>query len=377
MNAFKLGLISLAALSFGTLSFGAAAHAQSSDETRLRPKWQALDANHDGKVTLAELPPQQAAMMRRLDLDGDGAVSLAEYAQNDLDPGQASRLPVPDNVRIVSNLAYANTTDPRQQVDVYLPKKPSVSGPLPVIAYVHGGGWMTGSKVMARSQVMALVDSGRYAAVSIGYRLAWQAPWPAQIHDVKAGIRWIRGNAAQYGFDPKRICATGSSAGGHLVGELGLTGGVASTEGTLGRYRNQSSRVQCVVDMMGPADLVHMDREGTSAEPSGLELLLGGRVADKPEVARNASPILFADPSDPPFLLIHGTKDPTVNYQESVKLAAALRAAGVPVLFQTVEGGGHGMFGNAAPAVAERTRLFFEQNLYDKTIQVPTDTLQK
>jgi acetyl esterase/lipase len=365
MRLLWIGLASLAAVS--------TAQAQSTEEVRLKPKWQALDADHDGKVTLAELPPMLAGGLRRSDIDGDGAISLTEYVAFDHDPAGAARMPLPDNVRLVADLPYAGTADPRQSLDVYLPKHPTVPGPLPVIAYVHGGGWMTGSKEMARSQVMALVNSGRYAAVSIAYRLAWQVPWPAQIFDVKAGVRWIRGNAAQYGFDPKRICALGPSAGGHLVSELGTTGGVASVEGTLGRYGKQSSRVQCVIDMLGPIDLAHLDRPSRPGEPSGLELMLGSSA----DAARNASPNTFIDPKDPPFLIIHGTKDPQVPYQEAVKFDAALRAAGVPVLFQTVEGGGHGDFGKAQAPVADRMRLFLEQQFYDSKTVVPTDTLTK
>lgn len=364
------GLAVLAALGTG------AASAQTSDEVRLEPKWRALDKNHDGKVTLDELHPIQAASMRGNDIDGDGAISLAEYVSFDLDPGGAGRLPLSENVRLIADLPYAGTSDARQQLDVYLPKKATVSGPLPVVAYVHGGGWMLGSKVMARGQVLSLVNSGRYAAVSIGYRLSWQDTWPAQIQDVKAGIRWIRAHAREYGFDGNRICALGASAGGHLVAQLGVTNGDAAAEGKLGPNLNQSSRVQCVIDMFGPTDL---RRPGVSApgQPSSAELLLGGSAADKPDLARDASPIVHVDAKDPPFLIIHGTKDPLVRYQDSVDLAAALRAAGVPVLFQTVEGGGHGDFGAATPEVENRIRVFLERNFYDPSVKVPTDVLTK
>jgi len=236
---------------------------------------------------------------------------------------------------------------------------------------------MVGSKVMARSQVMKLVDSGRYAAVSIGYRLSWQDPWPAQIDDVKAAIRWIRAHAREYGFDPNRICAMGASAGGHLVAKLGLTNGVAAAEGRLGPDLGQSSSVQCVIDEFGPIDLQHFEVGPPTGQPSPVELLLGGKPADKPEAARSASPILNVSAQAPPFLIVHGTKDPLVNYQESVRLDATLRQAGVPVLFQTVEGGGHGDFGAASPAVEERIRLFLERTFYDPKTSVPTDTLTK
>src|SRR5687768_11458057 len=186
---------------FAAISVGSAAHAQNPDEARLKPQWQELDTNRDGKVGLDELHPIQAASMKRHDMDGDGAITLAEYVANDLDPGGAARLPLADNVKLVADVPYASTNDPRQRLDIYLPRKPSVKGPLPVIAYVHGGAWMVGSKVMARSQVMSHVNSGRYAAVSIGHRLSWQDSWPAQMHDLKAAIRWIRAHAKDYGFD--------------------------------------------------------------------------------------------------------------------------------------------------------------------------------
>ncbi|MBV1688757.1 alpha/beta hydrolase fold domain-containing protein [Novosphingobium sp. G106] len=341
------------------------------DEVRLRPQWQALDANHDGKVTLDEVNPILAASLKKSDLDNDGAITLDEYVGFDLDPVGAGRVPLADNVRLLSDLPYANTNDPRQRVDVYLPKRATVAGPLPVIAYVHGGGWSVGSKIMARPQVMELVNSGRYAAVSIGYRLDWQDKWPAQIYDVKAAIRWIRANAKSYGFDGKRICAMGDSAGGHLVAQLGVTNGEAPSEGNLGKNLRQTSRVQCVIDMFGPVDLPNM------ALKSIVESLLGGTMSAKADVARDASPISHIDAKDPPFLIIHGTKDPLVPYQQSVAFEAALSKAGVPVLFQTVEGGGHGQFGAASPEVARRIRAFLERNFYDPSTEVPTEVLHK
>lgn len=346
-----------------------------SDEARLRPDWQALDTSRDGVVQVAELHPMMAPTMGRIE-NGDGVVSLEEYVAYDLDPGGSSRIPLANNVRLISDVPYAATGNPRHRVDIYLPKKPTVAGPLPVIAYVHGGGWRAGSKVMGRSQVMQLVDSGRYAAVSIGHRLAWEAPWPAQIHDTKAGIRWVRGNARKYGFDSNRICAVGASAGGHLVAVLGVTGGDASLEGNLGSYRDQSSKVKCVVDMYGPIDL-RSTSAGLAALKDNVALLLGGNPTTLPQVAAQATPLTHVDASDPPFMIIHGTKDPLVGYQESVDLDKALRAAGVPVTFQTIEGGGHGNFGKAAVEVAGRMNAFLERNLHGSTVQVPSDTLQQ
>lgn len=365
MRALRLGLASLT-----TLMFGAAAYAQSPDEVRLKPTWQALDANKDGKVLLSELQLLMQFSLRPHDADGDGAITLGEYVNFDLDPNREGQIPLGENVKLISDLAYAGTSDPRQTLDIYLPKRPSVSGPLPVLAYVHGGGWSIGSKIMGRDQTMGIANSGRYAVISIGYRLAWQDPWPAQIDDTKAAIRWIRAHAKEYGLDPDRICAMGVSAGGQIVAKLGLTNGVAASEGKVGPNLGQSSQVKCVVSEASPTDL-----RPIPAGTATIDALLGAG-ANRADVARSASPVLDVSAGDPPFLIIHGNKDPFVPYQQAVDLDAALRKAGVPVLFQTIDGGGHGGFTGLWPAINERIRLFLERNLYDPSTQVPTDTLK-
>lgn len=343
------------------------------DAERLGPEWQALDANGDGTLALTEIPELGRAVYARSDLDGDGALSLAEYVDFNDDPGGSGRTPLPANVRLIADLPYAGTDDPRQRLDVYLPAEPALDGPLPVIAYLHGGAWRLGSRVMARAQVLEHVASGRYAAVSIGYRLSWQASWPAQIHDAKAGVRWIRAHAAEYGLDPARICAMGSSAGGHLAAVLGTTNGVPSVEGTLGAHLEQASDVQCAIDFFGPTDLTSFEHRQTDTTRRALVELLGGRPEALPERAREASPLHQVDARDPPFLIVHGTRDPLVPYAASVALAAALREAGVPVLFQSVEGGGHGDFPSAE--VDLRVRAFLERTFHDPGVDVPVDPI--
>lgn len=370
MTVLRLGLFSLAAM-----SLAAAAHAGPADEARLKPAWQALDANHDGKVLLSEVPPALAFALKLSDHDKDGAISLAEYADYDSDPNAEAQTPLPGNVRMTADVAYAGTKDPRQTLDIYRPKQASVKGPLPVIAYIHGGGWSVGSKMLGRNVLTGWVQTGRYAAVSIGYRLSWQATWPAQMDDTEAAIRWIRANAREYGFDPNRICVFGVSSGAHMAAKLGLSNGVATGGGTITTNARQPTTVLCVIDELGPMDLRN---SGPSTNPPNpIEQLLGGPASAKPDLARSASPVLDVDPKDPPFLVVAGNKDPFVPYQQSVDLVAALRKANVPVLFQTVDGGGHGDFGPARAVVEERMRLFLEKNFYDHAAQVPVDTLKK
>ena len=364
-------------LAAGLLLLAAPASASPSDEARLRPAWEALDTDGDGRVALDEIHDPRRAFMAMSDLDGDGALSLAEFVSFDLDPGGAGRRPLPEGVRLVADQPYTGSDDPRQQLDLYLPAAPSVAEPLPVIAFLHGGGWRTGSRIMARPQVLPHVVSGRYAAVSIGYRLSWQDRWPAQIHDAKAAIRWIRAHADRYGLDPARICAMGPSAGGHLAAALGTTGGVAAVEGSLGQHRDQSSAVQCAIDFFGPTDLTRADPPAGATETPARAALLGGSAEQHPERARQASPLLHVDASDPPFLIVHGTEDPLVPYAESVALDRALREAGVPVTFQTIEGGGHGDFGLVhADTLDQRVRAFLERSFYDPATPVPSGALE-
>ena len=331
-----------------------------------------MDKNQDGRVAIDELHPILGGAIARSDLDANGEISLAEYIAFDLDPGGAGRSPLDKNVRLIEDIAYADTDDPRQQLDVYLPKTPAAQGALPVIAYIHGGGWSRGSKVMGRTQLMPLVSSGNFAAVSIGYRLSWQDSWPAQLHDVKAAIRWIRANAEQYGFDASRICAMGASAGGHLAAMLGTTNGVQAVEGELGPHLQQPSDVQCAVDYFGPADLraSPLDRvDGVVGQ------LLGGNPTDLPEVAAEASPLLHVDASDPPFYIVHGTADPLVQFDESVTLQAALSKVGVQNYFQVVDDGGHGNFGAAHGEVERRLEAFLQKILLGSSAAIPTDRL--
>ncbi|MFT3723352.1 MAG: alpha/beta hydrolase fold domain-containing protein [Hyphomonadaceae bacterium] len=367
MRMLRNGLVPLTAL-----ALAACAHAplRQTDEARLQPAWQALDADKDGVVKLTELQPLMMFSLRPHDANGDGAISLAEYVSFDLDPNREGQIPLGENVRLIANLDYAGTGDPRQTLDIYLPKSPNVSGPLPVLAYIHGGGWTIGSKIMGRDQTMGIANSGRYAVISIGYRLSWQDAWPAQIDDAKAAIRWIRAHAKEYNLDPGRICAMGVSAGGHIAAKLGLTNGVAADEGKVGHYLDQSSAVKCVVSESSPTDL----RLAPVGTPN-IDPLLGSE-GDRAELARRASPVLDVSAGDPPFLIIHGNKDPFVPFQQAVEFEAALRAAGVPVLFQTIDGGGHGGFTGLWPKINERIRLFLDRNLYDPATQVPTDTLK-
>jgi len=261
---------------------------------------------------------------------------------------------------ILRDLEYASVDEGSLKLDLYLPD-PLPDEPRPLVVWIHGGGWRGGSKDWTRAPETLGTE---YVVASIDYRLSQDATFPAQIHDCKAAIRWLRAHAAEYGFDPDRIGAWGSSAGGHLVALLGTSGDVEELEGTVGDHLDQSSAVQAVCDFFGPTDFLAMigqpslldHRSPTSPE----SLLLGGPVAEMQELARLASPITFVDSSDPPFFIVHGDEDPTVPVEQSIDFHAALLAAGVESTLTIVEGAEHGGF---ADVVYVAVKAFFDAHL--------------
>jgi acetyl esterase/lipase len=270
-------------------------------------------------------------------------------------------------------LPYAGTDNPRQTLDLYLPKARKDDKQLPVVVFIHGGAWQAGDKRGGYRMIASLVESGNYIGVSVGYRLTGEAIWPAQIHDCKAAIRWLRANAEKYKLDPNKIGVTGTSAGGHLVAMLGTTGDVPELEGTLGDHLNESSRVQCVVDQFGPTDLLAMG--GSHNNPNSPESrLVGGAVQEMQKVAREASATTHVSPDAPPFLLIHGTNDRTVPFNQSELLHDALKKAGVESTLVPVEGGGHGGF--PPQELADRLRQFFDKHLRGKDVVISTGPIR-
>lgn len=242
-----------------------------------------------------------------------------------------------------TDIAYA-TKDPAQKLDLYVPDG---TGPFPLVIWVHGGGWQSGDKALTQ----AMREAGRgYAVASINYRLSGTAKFPAQIHDVKAAVRWLRANAAANKIDPTRVAAFGSSAGGHLVALLGTSGGVASLEDLSLGNPTQPSNVQAVVDFFGPTDFSQMSATQLAICPpsehdtpdSAPSKLVGCALPTCPEAVQKANPIVYVDAKDPPFLIAHGTADCTVPPNQSELLYDALRNAKVPAKLELIDGAEHG-----------------------------------
>jgi acetyl esterase/lipase len=193
--------------------------------------------------------------------------------------------------------------------------------------------------------LQALVNRG-YAIASIDYRLTTTAPFPANIHDIKAAIRFLRANAKAYHIDEKRIVIAGASAGGHLAALAGLTGGTAELDGELGEYLGTSSEVQAIVSLYGASNLTTIlsqsSAHGLSVRVPALQLLLGGSPEEKPALAELASPVFQLDAKDPPLLLFHGDQDNQMPIEQARELKRACDATGLRCEFHVLEGAGHG-----------------------------------
>lgn len=247
--------------------------------------------------------------------------------------------------KLIRDLPYAGAGGHvRQKLDLYLPLTQKPGARLPLIVWIHGGGWAAGDK--SDCPAKKLVDRG-YAVASIGYRLSGDAVFPAQIEDCKAAVRWLRAHADDLGLDPGRFAAWGNSAGAHLAALLGTTGGVKEFD--VGAHLDQSSRVQAVCDFYGPTDLLQMDAHALPDAPFKHDLpqspesrLVGGPLQENKDKAARANPIAYLTPDTPPFLIVHGDQDVVVPPHQNLLLYEAMKKAKLTVHLHTIAGAGHG-----------------------------------
>ncbi len=278
---------------------------------------------------------------------------------------QSSAAPpkVPDAVEAKRDINYAGDTSTAHMLDLYLPRKSS-DKPRPLVVYIHGGGWQEGDKDHIVGLLYSVIQDGAFVGASINYRLSGEAKWPAQIHDCKGAIRWLRAHAKEYNFDPERVGIMGISAGGHLVSLIGTSGGIAELEGNIGGNPGQSSRAQCVINLCGVADMLTMHKQGgihDHEQPnSPVFKLFGGPLSAHEKEGISASPVTYVTAETPPFLHVHGTKDPLVPIAQSLELSAALKAKGVSSTIVTGKDGGH-VF--VTPEMLRMMRLFMEKHL--------------
>jgi len=300
---------------------------------------------------------QQVAAAARAEL-GDTLTGVKPTQTRSVGEARAA---LPAGVTRVANLDYTRTPSGNLALDLYLPETPSAQ-PLPVVVWVHGGGWKSGSKL--NCPLTWLAAEG-FAVASLDVRLLHHAGWPAQLDDPRAAVRWLRQNASTYRLDPARIAIAGGSSGGHVAALVGTSPAPAG--------ETVSSRVQAVIDFYGPADLLTMPPNVPGPNRTDADLarangarLLGGIVRDRPGLARQASALYQVSRDDPPFLLLHGDADPQVPVDQSRRLHAALRDAGVTAELHVLPGAGHGGSPFNLPEIRARIRDFLQRELGGK-----------
>lgn len=234
------------------------------------------------------------------------------------------------------NLSFSEIPGYRPlHMDLHLPAD---DGPWPVLFWIHGGGWQSGSRLWLPDSIAPFGFHDRltrrgYAVADVDYRLSAEAPFPAQFDDVQAAIRWTRAHASDFGLDPGRFAALGESAGAHLAVLAGMRGGDEMATET---------RLHAVVNWYGPMDLLDF----RAPEPgSSQALLLGGQPHDLPDIARAASPITYTHADAPPLLTVHGTADDIVPFEQAEKITKALHGHGVRADLIAVPGADHCFIG--------------------------------
>src|SRR5262245_33308839 len=248
-------------------------------------------------------------------------------------------------IRTAPNVVYARANGWEGRLDVYAQRTPAGAPATPVVIYIHGGGWVQGTKEGALvPDVLPYLTMG-YSAVNVEYRLARVSLAPAAIEDCRCALRWVVAHAKDYNFDVNRIVVAGASAGGHLALTTGMIPPTAGFDSTC--LAPAAPTVAAIVDFFGitdVADLLDGPNKKPFPESWPYAVQWMGNQPNRTELARAASPLTYVRPGVPPTILIHGDADDLVPYAHSVRLRDALQKAGVPSEMVTIPGGGHGGF---------------------------------
>jgi acetyl esterase/lipase len=253
-----------------------------------------------------------------------------------LGPGAAMAAPT-----LTADIEYATTAAGEPlRLDLYTPESRTGA---PLIVWVHGGAWENGNK--SAMPLGPIIERG-FAVASLDFSPASKAPFPGQIHEIKAAIRFLRAQAKQYGYDASRIAIAGASSGAHLAAVVGTSNGHKELEGALGSHRTESSDVDAILSYFAATNLTTILAQSTPfglgiREPA-LKRLLGAAPKDNEPLAKLASPVFQVDRSDPPLLLFHGDQDPQMPINQSHELEGAYEQQGLEAEFVVVHGAAHG-----------------------------------
>jgi acetyl esterase/lipase len=276
-------------------------------------------------------------------------------------------LKVPPGVTVKSDIPYVPNGNKYQMLDLYLPE--AAGHPLPLVIFVHAGGWHVLDKVAAAKHALFLLNHG-YIVASINYRLVPDAVFPAQIEDCRSAIRFLRAQSATYGIDPAHVGIWGASAGGHLVALVGTSAAadfstMPAKVADVGKA-DPSIQVQCVIDWYGPSDFTKiMGKNAAKVDNSAVNLLNGAGLSEDDLMAKAqwASPITYVRSDNPPFLIEHGDADPTVPIDQSRELLAALQKVGVEATLKEMPGSKHGGPAFSKPDNQQVVLAFLDKHL--------------
>ncbi len=240
---------------------------------------------------------------------------------------------------VIPNVTYHIASNHENKLDLYIPE--NAAAPTPVLMFIHGGGWRSGTKEQRALRLLPYLEMG-WAVVNVEYRLTAVARAPAAVEDCLCALRWVIQNADQYNLDTSRIVTTGDSAGGHLA----LTTAMIPSSVGLDREcpGTEDLNVAAVINWYGITDVGDL-LDGRNMKDYAVEWM--GSLEDRFEIAERVSPMTYVRRGLPPTLTIHGDADPTVPYQHAVDLHEKLDDAGVPNALHTVPDGGHGGFNTA------------------------------
>jgi acetyl esterase/lipase len=247
--------------------------------------------------------------------------------------------------QVFPNLTYLIASNYEAKLDVY--KRRDSTGPQPTLIFIHGGGWVQGSKEQSVMSLMPWLEMG-WNVVNVEYRLGRVAPAPAAVEDCLCALRFVAAQAKTYDIDTSRLVLSGESAGGHLA----LTTGMIPESAGLDRQCPGAPlpKVAAIIDWYGIADVVDL-LDGPNRKTYAVQWL--GSLPNREEIARRVSPLTYVRPGLPPVLAIQGDADPTVPYQHSVRLTEALSKVDVTNQLVTIPGGKHGGF-----TPEERTKIY-------------------
>jgi acetyl esterase/lipase len=257
---------------------------------------------------------------------------------------------IPKDLEQIPDIRFTEESEHELLLDLFRLRGVNYELPQPLVMWIHGGGWMSGDKDRGVERVFDLVRMG-FLAASVNYRLSDEARFPAQLHDCKCAVRFLRAHARDYNIDGDRIGVWGASSGGHLASMLAVTGHEQSFDGD-GGWSGVPSHIQAACSWFGPSDLNLMDRFPTGVTPrlpsmgadSAEGRLLGGPVAEKQELVALANPIRYVHADCPPMLLMHGAQDDAVPLASSEALYKALVEKGVEAHLHVIRTGHHNAY---------------------------------